>query len=312
MVQPVTLKVGDDWIYRLRHYSPSQRVRIISIEKRKQTTRVDIEFLDGEKVGRVENVSGNRLPRPWSDVAEYDELMANWQRLDHDSLDETEEWAVTDVFDHLIAEEVATFDRSFVRNGTSIYRQAGLESIIGLPLDHVLKQVEWFKTGENIELSAFGSMLVAEYACRANPAPILEKVMADEAEAREHSKRGRTWEGRSDSDSRTTTPEWEYEWYRKQLRPVYELLRQWCGHRSVSFYERLTAAEAEVCRLDILVARVIDTVREYDTFRADIFEREHNEERIQPETIRPVVDRPLAPWEMPVREIPARRRGRWW
>src|SRR6185295_15470180 len=46
------------------------------------------------------------------------------------------------------------------------------------------------------------------------------------------------------------------------LRPVYELLRQWCGHRSVTFYERLTAAEAEVRRLEILIARLIHTVRE--------------------------------------------------
>ena len=42
-----------------------------------------------------ENVPGTRLPRPWSEVAGYDELMANWQRLDHDVLDETEDWAVT-------------------------------------------------------------------------------------------------------------------------------------------------------------------------------------------------------------------------
>jgi hypothetical protein len=41
------MEIGDEWIYRQRPYSPSERVRIISIEKRKQTTRVDIEFLDG-------------------------------------------------------------------------------------------------------------------------------------------------------------------------------------------------------------------------------------------------------------------------
>ena len=46
------------------------------------------------------------------------------------------------------------------------------------------------------------------------------------------------------------------------LRPVYELLRQWCGHRSVTFYERRTGAEAEVRRLEILIARLIHTVRE--------------------------------------------------
>ena len=41
-----------------------------------------------------------------------------------------------------------------------------------------------------------------------------------------------------------------------RLRPVY---RSWCGHRSVTFVERLTAAEAEVRRPDVLVAELADT-----------------------------------------------------
>ena len=305
------MEIGDEWIYRLRHYSPSERVKIVGIEKRKQTTRVDIEFLDGDKAGLVDNVPGTRLPRPWSHVAKYDELMANWQRLDHDSLDETEDWAVPDVFDLLISEDVAAFERSFVRHGASVYQQEALEHIMRRPLSDVLEQVEWFEQVGTIELSANGNLLIAEYACCANPAPVLDKVMASEAETRERCKRGRTWEGHQGSDERTTTPEWEYEWYRMRLRPVHELLRQWCGHRSVSFYERLTAAKAEVRRLDILVAKLIDTIKEHNTFHAEIFDREHDEGRIRPETVRPLIDRPLAPWEMPVIEMPARRRGPW-
>lgn len=287
-------------------------VKIIGIERRKQTTRVDIEFLDGVKAGVRDNVPGIRLPRAWSEVAEYDELMANWQRLDRNSLDETAEWAVTDVFDLLIPEAVAAFDRSLVKHGASVYQHGLLECIMRGPFGDVLDQVEWFENVGTIELSANGSLLIAECVCRANPSPVLENVMASETETRDRCKRGRTWEGRDGSDERTTTPEWEFEWYRTRLRPVHELLRQWCGHRSVTFCERLTAAEAEVRRLDILLARVIDTLREHNTFQAEIFERDHNEERIRPENIRPVVDRPLAPWEMPVIEIPARRRGRWW
>lgn len=154
-------------------------------------------------------------------------------------------------------------------------------------------------------------MLVAEYACVANPLPVLDKVMASEAEAREHCKRGRDYKG-FDGEERTSTPEREYEWYRQRVRPCHELLRQWCGHRSVTFSERLAAAEPEVRRLDILVAKLIDAVKEKNAFQADIFEQEHDNERIRAEIIRPVVDRPLSPWEMPVVEMPARRQGRWW
>lgn len=111
--------VGDEWIYRQRPYMPSERVKVIGIEKRKPTTRVDIEFLDGDKAGVCENVPGTRLPRPWNEVAEYDELMANWQRLDQEALDDTEDCAVTEVFDLLIPEDVAAYDRSCVRHGVS-------------------------------------------------------------------------------------------------------------------------------------------------------------------------------------------------
>lgn len=306
------MDVGDKWIYRQRPYSPSERVRIVGIEKRKQTTRVDVEFLDGDKAGARENVPGTRLPRPWSDVGEYDELMANWQRLDQDALDETEDWAVTEVFDLLIPEDVAAYDRSLVRHGASVYRSDALEQIMHRPLEDVLKRVEWFAHNGITELSATGSLLIAEFASGANPPLVLDKVMTSEAEAREHCKRGRDHKG-LDGEERTSTPEWEYEWYRKRLRPYHELLRQWCGHRAITFYERLTAAEAEVMRLDILVAKLIDRLKHHDdTIHADIYEREHSEERVTAETVRPVVDRPLAPWEMPVVEMPARRRGRWW
>ncbi len=289
---------------------PSERVKICGIEKRKQTTRVDIEFLDGDRAGLHDNVPASRLHGLWSTVTEYDELMANWERLDHCCLDEAEEWAVEEVFSLLIPDNVAAHYESMVKDGATIRDCVALEQIIRRPLGDVLKQVEWFEHDRVIELSPDGTLLIAEYACRANPLPVLDKVMASEAEAREHCKRGQTYKG-LDGEERTTTPEREYERYRKRLRPYHELLRQWCGHRSVTFCERLTAAEAEVRRLDILIARVIDTLKQHDAIYADISEREHNEERISPERVRPVVDRPLAPWEIPVKEVPVRRGRRW-
>ncbi|MEB4211302.1 hypothetical protein [Mycobacterium sp. 94-17] len=202
------MNVGDEWIYRARTYSRSERVKIVGIEKRKQTTRVDIEFLDGSKVGMRENVPAARLPRPWSEVSAYDELMANWQRLGEASLDETEEWAVEEVFSVLIPEHVATYYDSLVKNGATVRDRAALEEIIRRPLVGVLERVDWFEHDGVTELCADGTLLIAEYACRANPVPVLDKVMASEAEAREHCKRGREYRG-LDGDERTSTPEWE-------------------------------------------------------------------------------------------------------
>ena len=286
------MKLGEEWIYRLRGSSPSERVRILDIEKRKQTVRVDVEFLDGERAGVRDNVPGNRLYGPWSAVAHFDERMDNWERLGRTQIDETEESAVGDVFDLLIPEPVAAYYDSCVRNGATVRDRMVLERLMRRPLGDITDHVEWFEHDGLLELSAVGTVLIAEYVCAANPVPVLERVMTEEAEVRERCKRGQEYDAIDGSGKRTSTPEWEYEWYRRRHRPVHELLRAWCGHKSVTFVERLTAAESEVRRLDILVAKLVDSLRTHDKFAAEISEREHDQERIRPETVRPIVDRP--------------------
>jgi len=70
----------------------------------------------------------------------------------------------------------------------------------------------------------------------------------------------------------------------------------------VSFHERLAAAEAESHRLDELLGRMTDTLKERgENGLAEMFDREHEEERITPYKIRPVPERPLDPSEIPVR-----------
>lgn len=299
-------EVGTDWIYRERPSLPSQRVKIIAIEHRKQTTRVDVEFLDDPKAGNRENVPGNRLYGSWAVVTEFDERMANWDRLHADgSVDSVEEYAISEVFHLLIPEEVAVHYTSPVREGTSVYDQAALELILQCPLSDITGQVAWFDRDGTIELSAAGTLCIAEFACAARPEPILEWLLQDEAEWRERCKRGHD---RGDGSGRTS-PEWEYERYRERIRPRHELLRQWCGYRAWSQHERLVAAEAEMRRLDILIARLIDQLRTHETEKwfVEAAETEHERDRITPATIRPVIDRPLSPAEMPVRYIERRR-----
>lgn len=306
------MEIGDEQIYRASYYAPSERVAVRGVEKRKQSMRIDIEYLDGKKAGRRENVPGSRLHGPWSDVDAFDELRSNWLRLNGngDGLDDAEQSAVLAVLIALVPEDIAIYDNSPVRHGISISDVPALERLMKRSIGHILDQVEWFDYQGELELSSVGTLLMAEYVASANPVPMLEVVVAEEAEAREGCKRGRERDFYDGSGKQMSSPEYEYARYRKYDRPKHELIRSWCGHRAVSFVEQLTAAEAEVQRLDVLVAQVIDRLRTYDTNMADYYEREHNEERIRPETIRPVVDRPLAPWEIPVREV--RVRGRRW
>lgn len=307
------MDVGDEQIYRVRFYGPSERVRVVGTEKRKQSIRVDVEFLDGTKSGRRENVPGSRLHGPWSTVQAFDELRANWQRLDGngEGLDDIEASAVLMVLIALIPEHVAIYDNSPVRLGITVSDAIALERLMNRPMADVLEHGEWFENAGELELSAAGTLLVAEYVTAANPVPLLDAVMAEEAESRQDCKRGRERDAYDGLGKQLTSPEGEFAWYRKRIQPKHELVRAWAGHRSVTFVERLLAAEAEAQRLDVLVATLVGLLRKYDVHAADAYEPEHHEERIRPETIRPLIDRPLAPWELPVREVPVRR-GRWW
>ncbi|MDT7756341.1 MAG: hypothetical protein QOH27_2239 [Mycobacterium sp.] len=76
------MEVGNEQIYRACIYGPSERVKVVGIEKRRQSIRADVALLDGTKAGRCENVPGSRLNGPWRSVEIFDELRANWQRLE--------------------------------------------------------------------------------------------------------------------------------------------------------------------------------------------------------------------------------------
>ncbi len=307
-----TMEIGDEYIYRVRDFAPSQRVRILDIQRKRTTSRVDIEFLDGDQQGACENVPGARLKGPWAQVEKYDWWWANWERLNEDDFnpsDDTMLLAVAQVFKLLIPDEVAEIEGQPLRDHIEVRDSSALEAILGTSIEEVTKTVAWFQAEGTVYLSPAAGELVAELACRQNPTPILELVVQEESDQRELCKRGRTYQAYDGSGEQFSPPEWEYAYYRRKVRPRHELLRQWCGHRAVNFHERLTAAEAEVERLDILVARLIDTIRQHDEYSAKYLEEEYEQDRITPESVRPVVDRPLDPSE--VRVVYVTRRRRW-
>ncbi|WP_062894557.1 hypothetical protein [Mycobacterium avium] len=103
--------------------------------------------VNAEHAGRRDNVPATRLRGPWSSVAAYDDLMANWQRLNDYEIDDTEEVAAGEVFDGLIPKEVATYYDSFVRNGATVRDSDALERLMRQPMSDILEQVQWFKRG---------------------------------------------------------------------------------------------------------------------------------------------------------------------
>ncbi|MFT4109499.1 hypothetical protein [Propionicimonas sp.] len=303
------MDVEEEWVYRERDMAPSQRVRIVSFEQRKTSRRASIEFLDGERTGTVESVPAGRLRCLWSDVESYDYRMAHWQRIGGYELTEAEEMAMLVAFEHLIPEDIADTSMGYARHATGVLDAAGLERITQRPLSTFTDLVASFRDGDEWWLSAEGSLAIAEAACRVTPMPVLDWVMAEERRCRDACKRGMPRTSR-DGDKYTSSPDWEYAFYLEHERPVHELLRQWCGHRAVSFQERLEAAEAELHRLDELIARAADAFRDNKLdHHAKWLDEEHERDRITPHTIRPIVDRPIDPREIPVHVV--YKKG-WW
>jgi hypothetical protein len=128
------MEPGDELIYRLRDFEPSERVRIVAEHPGKQSSCYDVEFLDGWKAGKVENVPARRLRGSWAGVAAYDDLMENWARLAQSEVTLLEEIAAERVFRLLIAGEIARGEWKPVRWATRVLDKAGLEGCIGFPV----------------------------------------------------------------------------------------------------------------------------------------------------------------------------------
>ncbi|WP_132169888.1 hypothetical protein [Kribbella antibiotica] len=189
-----------------------------------------------------------------------------------------------------------------VRYVTTVVDADGLERLTGVPLAELTQRSGTFELHGTTMLSPEATVLIAEYACRKNPMPILDAVLEEEKQLREKSKHG------DRSGKHPTSPEYEYEWYRKYHRPIHELLRQWCGHRATSLQERVTAAEAENIRLEAPVDRLIDALADEGNLAlSHSLAQEFQDGRITAESVRPLIA-PLHPSEIPIRYVTRPRR----
>ena len=182
------------------------------------------------------------------------------------------------------------------------------ERRVGLPLTDLTNRVHSFIDGTDRVVAPEGSLILAEAACRSNPAGILDWIVAEELKQQKLVTEGEDYTSLLDGEDYHFSPQQKYRHYLKRYRPVHELLRQWCGHRAVSAQERVDAAEAEVGRLNDLVSNSIDEFeRRGDQEHADQLRRDFHEDRITSWNVRPIVDRPLSIDEMPIRYIDRKR-----
>jgi hypothetical protein len=214
-------EIGTEWAYRIGDTPPSQRVRVLSVIPKKNSFRVDVEFLDGAQAGQKENVPGSRLCVPWPRVQPFDELMANSDRLAEYEIDEIEEDTIEAVYDLLLPTEVATWEWKPIRFGTSVHDKEALASLMNASIDEIASSVASFDLDGVLILSFEGSLLIAEDLCRTHPMRVLDKVVEEEELARQKCKRGFQRTDLIERRDVSTSPEWEYDRYRERLKPLH-------------------------------------------------------------------------------------------
>lgn len=301
------MQPGDEWVYRLRDSAPSERVRIVSVIKTNPVhPRAEVEFLED---GRIENIPSARLRAHWSRVDAFDELMRNRARLNSESVTQTESDATEVVLDILVPYEIASTTYRPLRDALAVHEPENLSDLMGVSIETIKSNVEWFMDDGTLRLSSEGAVQVSAALCRAHPEPVLQYVLEDEEKARLECATGYT--GRiSKGKGVYSDPDTAWDWYIKETRPLHELLRQWCGYRAVTTQERLEAAEREVHRLDMLLDRAIRELGPGSPeYEITALREEHVRDRITPSDVRPIVERPSEPQEI---YISSRRRGRWW
>lgn len=293
----MTAEANEEWAYRNNDDSLSERVRVLRIHQQTRGFRADVQFLDGKKGGTIENIPGKRLRVRWEGVEQYDLLMSNWARLRAESITDPESSAVGEVFRWLIPSEVATLSWKPVRDVVELHNSHALHEAAGIPVE-ALVEFAAFELGGLTLMSPQAALLIAEFACRKGPDPVLDTVLEEEREIR------------SRISKRSSDAQFEYKIYIEEVRPTHEILRTWCGYRAATAQQRLQAAELEVRRLQEITTRLLDALREQPekALFVSIIEQKIEDERITPENVRPSIGRPLKISELPIREVERRRR----
>lgn len=307
--------VGDEYVYRLRDESPSERVRIVELGPPKQHRRIVIEYLEGERVGEIEDVPIRRLKAPWSEVERYNRDAEVWTRFCAFDYEPGEELAVRNVMRILIPETVARSDITPADFTTTIVDEPELSKLLGIPSGQLLENVESVVVDGLPIVSGMTSLYICEMACRKNPMPVLDDLRERETEAMIRSKDGHNEPYRGGKKPRVSYTSYEdHEHYLRSLRPEFELIRQWCGNRAVSFQERMIAAEQECHRLEMVVVDALRRIHELEGESCQFLaiRDDYSLRRTTPESVRPIVERPLRYDDCPPPPGSNQRFGRKW
>lgn len=185
----------------------------------------------------------------------------------------------------------------------TILRLDEVEGALGSSITDVIGGAETAIIDGHLVVSPNGAMAMARRLCAVEPRGVLERVLAEEAEAERRCIGEPAKVGES-----PTRPDIAWRIYCEYSRPVREVLRQWCGYRAVRAVEQALADEAEVRRLKELARRVIRALAYHGEGRAELYLDELHTGAVTGPLVRPA---PSAPRPTKVFSVEVPRRRYW-
>lgn len=260
VVDNPVLHVGEHWAYRARQIDDVVQVEVLKVGTQRPP-RVLVRWVDESFEGRQEWVPPARLKVRWDVVDAFREHEACWNRIDALGIgDEPAYWAADAVFETLIDDGVARME----------WREAGacritdsvrLAELTSLDIAVWSQCSEGFTEGEDLVVPWPVTEEIAAAAAQHNPAPILEKVLNDENEARYRAIHGHWYRGRGSNPGSTIPAEICIQVDNERGKPQRELLRQWCGAQAVDRFDELVELRKEIHRVGKIAEAAIDALR---------------------------------------------------
>jgi hypothetical protein len=265
--------VGRRFAYRERARSPGEPVRPVEVVKEgpPRSNKAKVRRLDGEYEGLEEWVPKGRLIAPWEEV----EALLEDERRMFGALD-----ATGDVYDTLPYKAVRTvffalppgeggddvfFGHKVIESELlNIEDLDAVERRLGLPAQELLAEPHSYVDRYGEYKAPFEvAVKVAKHCCRTFTQDILRYVQAEEDALKEAvvsgyytfpDRRYRSWRDKDGFEILRTRAE---EWLAEQ-KPIFALIREWCGEGAVDEFRQVLELREEVDRLRDLLT---DTVR---------------------------------------------------
>lgn len=150
---------------------------------------------------------------------------------------------------------------------------AGLAVLLGIEAAELSGDPLAFVAEDILVAPATVAIRVARRAAELNATALLDHVEREEATGRQEALHGRYYPAHGRGRGWYVRPEICAE-NAEQYRPVYQLIRRWCGIDGQARYDELTALRAEVRRLAQLAGRAVTALRQTDDGTAAELERE--------------------------------------